>query len=196
MAQTMGPDEGSALVAVERANGGELAPIAQVLWTRSQWSRDDADPATFAASVTLLVEARLIEYVEDQLGLTPAGRKLLRRSGMPNDPRHIERVTELLADIEGVDLEITLIAPTALDVRLAMSDEEQIEASPDGFGNPFIGEDVSETERGTMFGTVWLTGVPGGDSDSVAGWDDRPGHDSDIDSNSNSKSDSKSESAT
>ena len=75
------------MVAVERANGGELAPLLQVLWTLHSFTPPGSrpSPAAFAASTTLLVELGVVEYVDDQLGLTPEGRKLLRRSGMPND---------------------------------------------------------------------------------------------------------------
>ena len=100
MGPSFGIGEGAALVAVERANGGELAPLLQVLWTLNSFTapRSRPTPAAFAASTTVLIEIGVVEYVDNQLGLTPEGRKLLRRSGMPNDPRHVALVTELLQE--------------------------------------------------------------------------------------------------
>lgn len=104
---SFGPREGAALVAVERANGGELAPLRQVLWTLHSFTPPHLrpSPAEFAASATLLIELGAVEYVEDQLGLTPEGRKLLRRSGLPNNPRHVALVTELLQEFDDEDFE-------------------------------------------------------------------------------------------
>jgi hypothetical protein len=103
---SFGIQEGAALVAVERANGGELAPLLQVLWTLRGFTPRGSrpSPAAFAASTTLLVELGVVEYVDNQLGLTPEGRKLLRRSGMPNDARHVAFVTELLQEFGEDDL--------------------------------------------------------------------------------------------
>ncbi len=98
---SFGLREGEALVAVERANGGELAPLLQVLWTLHGFTpaRSRPSPAEFAASATLLIELGVVEYVDDQLGLTPEGRKLLRRSGMRNDPRHVALVDRAAAGV-------------------------------------------------------------------------------------------------
>jgi len=105
MPLSFGLAEGAALVAVERANGGELAPLLQVLWTMQSFTPPHLrpSPAEFAASARLLIELGAVEYLDNQLGLTPEGRKLLRRSGMPNDPRHVALVTELLAEFDYED---------------------------------------------------------------------------------------------
>ena len=52
MQLSLGVQEGAALVAVERANGGELAPLLQVLWTLHGFTPRGSrpSPAAFAAS--------------------------------------------------------------------------------------------------------------------------------------------------
>jgi hypothetical protein len=141
-------DQGAVLVAVERANGGELAPLEQVLWTLSGFTAPDArpSPAGFAASVRLLLEAGLVEYLDRQLGLTPHGRKLLRRSGMPNSPRHVEQVTQLLEEFEETEYEpdLSTDAPSEADVRQALSDGKQLEETG-GVGTPVLGAEVPMT---------------------------------------------------
>ena len=78
-----------------------------MLWTLNSFTPPHfrPSPAEFAASATLLIELGAVEYVEDQLGLTPEGRKLLRRSGMPNNPRHVALVTALLEEFDDDDFE-------------------------------------------------------------------------------------------
>ena len=138
MRSSFGIQEGAALVAVERANGGELAPLLQVLWTLHGFTPPGSrpDPARFAASATLLIGLGVVEYVDNQLGLTPEGRKLLRRSGMPNDARHVALVTELLQEFDDVDLEDDgpVIAPTEADVQQALSDGNSIQQTEGGAG--------------------------------------------------------------
>ena len=144
---SFGLREGEALVAVERANGGELAPLLQVLWTLHGFTpaRSRPSPAEFAASATVLIELGVVEYVDDQLGLTPEGRKLLRRSGMRNDPRHVALVTELLQEFDGEDYEPEEppAAPTEEDVRQALSDGDRIQGTEGGAGTPVIDEHYS-----------------------------------------------------
>jgi hypothetical protein len=161
-------EEGTALVAVERANGGELAPLEQVLWTLYGFTPPASrpSPAGFAASVRHLLEVGLVEYVDSQLGLTPQGRKLLRRSGMPNSPRHVEQVTQLLQESEELDFEpdLTSAAPSEADVRQALSDGKQIEETG-GVGTPMIGGEVPMTASilgvggGLAFGSHWVPAV-------------------------------------
>jgi hypothetical protein len=147
MQLSFGPREGAALVAVERANGGELAPLRQVLWTLHSFTPPHLrpSPAEFAASATLLIELGAVEYVENQLGLTPEGRKLLRRSGLPNNPRHVALVTELLQEFDDEDFEPDGVpaAPTAEDVHQALSDGDSIQETEGGAVTPVIEERYS-----------------------------------------------------
>ncbi len=179
MGPSFGIGEGAALVAVERANGGELAPLLQVLWTLNSFTapRSRPTPAAFAASTTVLIEIGVVEYVDNQLGLTPEGRKLLRRSGMPNDPRHVALVTELLQE-HGEDhpghYEAALV-PTEEDVRQAMSDGDRIQETDGGAGTPIIGEDAPVYSTilglgtpGLVVGSRWVPAVPPKDASSVA----------------------------
>ena len=126
-----GIQEGAALVAVERANGGELAPLLQVLWTLHGFTPPGSrpSPAEFAASTTLLIELGVVEYLDYQLGLTPEGRKLLRRSGMPNDARHVAFVTEVLQEFGEDDFEPdeSAATPTEEDVRQALSEGDGVQ---------------------------------------------------------------------
>jgi len=147
MPLSFGLAEGAALVAIERANGGELAPLLQVLWTMQSFTPPHLrpSPAEFAASARLLIELGAVEYLDNQLGLTPEGRKLLRRSGMLNDPRHVALVTELLAEFDDEEYEPDepLVAPTELDVRQALSDGDSIEQTEGGAGTPVFEEPYS-----------------------------------------------------
>ncbi len=167
------------MVAVERANGGELAPLLQVLWTLNSFTAPHSrpTPAAFAASTTVLIEIGVVEYVDNQLGLTPEGRKLLRRSGMPNDPRHVALVTELLQQ-HGEDHpghHEPASVPTEEDVRQAMSDGDRIQETGSGAGTPIIGEDTPFYSTilglgmpGIVVGSRWVPAVPPKDAGSVA----------------------------
>ena len=179
MGSSFGIREGAVLVAVERANGGELAPLLQVLWTLHSFTppRARPSPAAFAASTTVLIEIGVVEYVDGHLGLTPEGRKLLRRSGMPNDSRHVALVTELLQE-QGEDhpeLDEPAPAPTEEDVRQAMSDGDRIQETDEGAGTAIIGEDAPVYSPilglgtpGLVMGSHWVPTVPPKDADSVA----------------------------
>jgi hypothetical protein len=171
MRSSFGIQEGAALVAVERANGGELAPLLQVLWTLHGFTPPGSrpDPARFAASATLLIGLGVVEYVDNQLGLTPEGRKLLRRSGMPNDARHVALVTELLQEFDDVDLEDDgpVIAPTEADVQQALSDGNSIQQTEGGAGAPVSLEEspiyssiLGLHTHGVVFGSHWVPAVP------------------------------------
>jgi hypothetical protein len=148
MQLSFGPREGAALVAVERANGGELAPLLQVLWALHSFTPPPLrpSPAEFAASTTRLIELGAVEYVEDQLGLTPEGRKLLRKSGMPNNPRHVALVTELLQEFDNEDFDpdaVQAAAPTAEDVQQALSDWDRVQETEGDAITPVIEERYS-----------------------------------------------------
>ncbi len=168
-------------MAVERANGGELAPLLQVLWTLHGFTPPGSrpDPASFATSATVLISLGVVEYIDNQLGLTPEGRKLLRRSGMPNDPRHVAIVTELLQEFDDVDLEDDepLIAPTEADVQQALSDGDSIQKTEGGTGAPVIWEEspiyssvLGLHAHGVVSGSRWVPAVPPKD----AGEDQEP----------------------
>jgi len=165
MRPSFGTQHGAALVAVERANGGELAPLSQVLWTLEGLTPPGSLPslAQFTASATLLIELGVVEYVEDQLGLTPEGRKLLRHSGMPNDSRHVALVTDKLKEFEEIDLEPdpSVPVPTEDDVRRAVSDQDVIEVEDDAW-TPVLGEEVPGDPYGSE--SVWVPAVPPGDA--------------------------------
>jgi hypothetical protein len=116
----MGSAEALVLVGVESANGGELAPIGQVLGTLEQMTSARPDPAGFTASVQMLVEAGLVEYVAHELGLTPSGRKLLRRAGSTRDRGHARRVATLLAALDSTP-GLGAPAPSLVQVRAVVS---------------------------------------------------------------------------
>jgi len=178
MQLSLGVQDGAALVAVERANGGELAPLLQVLWTLHSFTPPGSrpSPAAFAASTTLLIELGVVEYVDDQLGLTPEGRKLLRRSGMPNDARHVALVTEVLQEAGGEDFEPdrSPVAPTEEDFQQAIRDGDRIHETDGGAGTPVIGEDtpiyspiLGLVSPGLITGSHWVPTVPPKDAGYV-----------------------------
>jgi hypothetical protein len=96
--------DAAALLAVEAANGGEWAGLAQVLVTFHLLFGEWPDVPGFTESCGLLCEAGLVEYAEGGLGLSIDGRKLLRRAGKQGAASRPERLTELLAAIDELDL--------------------------------------------------------------------------------------------
>jgi hypothetical protein len=162
MGSPFGTEEGAALVAVERANGGELAPLEQVLWALDAITPpgEHPDPARFSRSVGLLIRVGVVEYLEGQLGLSVEGRKLLRRSGLLNDPRHVAHVTALLQGFDEIDMEDRdggdeLPAPSEAEVARALRDGEEIEETPGAMGTPILGEEV--TVGSAVFGAAGWT---------------------------------------
>jgi hypothetical protein len=162
MASPFTTEEGALLVAVERANGGELATLEQIIWTLRSLTPPgkQLEPAQFATSAGLLVEVGLVEYTDESLGLTPEGRKLLRRSGLTNDPRHVAHVTGLLTEIDELDMDRHELGdapvPSEADVRRALGDSERIEETPGGVGTPVLGEEVPVALRGAILGEAWI----------------------------------------
>jgi len=160
--------DGEVLVAVERENGGELAPLEQILWTLDSLTPPGShpDPGRFVDSAKLLVGFNLVEYFEGQLGLTVEGRRLLRRSGLRNDPRHVAHVTDLLQQFDELDFEQRQDveqspAPTIEDVRRAVSDAEETQETPGGIGTPVLGEEVPLAGGlWGAFGSRWVPAVP------------------------------------
>lgn len=122
MEALFGRYEAAALLAVERANGGELAPLPQVLAAFEGLFGSIATAATFTESVSLLVDARLVEWHNPALGLTVEGRKAIRRSGTPWDPELADKLADRLSRIAEEELapEGELPAPSEEDVHEAL----------------------------------------------------------------------------
>ncbi|MGH9171244.1 MAG: hypothetical protein ACRD0Z_10295 [Acidimicrobiales bacterium] len=99
-----GKPEAAALLAVEDANGGELADIGQVLAAYQYLFGRWPEAARFAQACGLLHRAGLVECRGRAVGLTPRARKLLRRSGRPGSAHRPEAVTSLLEKIAGREL--------------------------------------------------------------------------------------------
>jgi hypothetical protein len=114
--------EAAALLAVEAANGGELADLEQVIvaYYRLFHRWPDVDDFTFACQ--LLCEAGLTNYVSRCLGLDPRGRKLLRHSGLPRHSDRPLKVVQLMQDIDEGTLaeEGSLPEPNEEEVRAAL----------------------------------------------------------------------------
>jgi hypothetical protein len=131
--------DAAALLAVEAANGGEWAGLAQVLVTFHLIFGEWPDVPGFTESCGLLCEAGLVEYAEGGLGLLPDGRKLLRRAGKQGAASRPEKLTDLLAAVDELDLaeEGTVDKPEEEDVSSARdhlsddvtSDLESVQAS-------------------------------------------------------------------
>jgi hypothetical protein len=104
MESLFGRYEAATLLAVERANGGEAAPLEQVIAAFEQLFGALATAATMAESTSLLVDAGLVEWGVGGLGLTVEGRRAIRRSGAHFDPELPEKVEARLALIDEEDL--------------------------------------------------------------------------------------------
>lgn len=112
------------LLAVERANGGELATLEQVVSTFLGLFGEPPDAERFSDSSGLLAEAGFVEYQAEELGLTPAGRRLLRHAGGHNSSGRPERLLGLLGELDEGDLapEGSRPAPTTEAVSAALAD--------------------------------------------------------------------------
>ena len=117
----------------------------------------------------------MVEYLDGQLGLTVEGRRLLRRSGMRNDPRHVLTVTGLLQELDELDLDrggaetdldAQLDAPTEDEVRRALKDEQDLEEAGGGTAVPFLGAEVGVSSV-FPFGSHWVPAVPPEGSEEV-----------------------------
>ncbi|HEV8064832.1 MAG TPA: hypothetical protein VGP46_08380, partial [Acidimicrobiales bacterium] len=99
-----GKVEAATLLAVEDANGGELAELYQVVasyhFMFGQWP----ETAEFTEACGLLCEAGLVEWQGGALGLTPKGRKFLRRAGRHGAAGRPKLVTDLLQGIDDKEL--------------------------------------------------------------------------------------------
>jgi len=112
------------LLAVEAANGGELAGLVQVLGVCRRLFHSLPDEGELAESFGMLVDAGLVEWRAAEMGLTPAGRKLLRHAGMPGADDRPYRVLELLGELGDGSLAEpdTLAAPEEHEVAAALSE--------------------------------------------------------------------------
>ncbi|MGH9297822.1 MAG: hypothetical protein ACRDZP_07600 [Acidimicrobiales bacterium] len=116
-----GRQEAAALLAVERANGGEFAAIEQVLSCFNQMFRVYAGAESLEESFSLLIDASLVEWDGAGLALLPDGRKLIRRSGAHWDPELPALLADRLSAIDEDTLspEGELPAPTAEQIGAA-----------------------------------------------------------------------------
>lgn len=122
MAPLFGRYEAATLLAVEQANGGEMAGLEQVIATFQGLFGSSVTPTTFAEATELLVSARLVEWKSNCLALTVQGRRLIRRSGSHWDSDFPEEVADKLSELDESDLapEGELDSPSEDDVRRAM----------------------------------------------------------------------------
>lgn len=114
MESLFGRYEAAALLAVERANGGELAPLEQVLASFEQLFGAMVTTSTLAESISLLIDAGLVSWATGGLELTVEGRRTIRRAGAHWDAELPEKVEARLALIGEDELapEGELPAPT------------------------------------------------------------------------------------
>ncbi|MGA2211099.1 MAG: hypothetical protein ABSH30_15860 [Acidimicrobiales bacterium] len=141
-APLLGRREAAMLLAVERANGGELAGLEQVLAAFETLFDRQMEPDAYADASALLCEADLVEYTDESLGLTPSGRKLLRRTGVPGSPGRPLQVTEQLATLEPLDLAEagSVASPDAKTLERAAA---ALNADADSGDEPVPGDDLA-----------------------------------------------------
>jgi hypothetical protein len=130
-APLLGRYEAATLLAVDAANGGELAGIEQVFEIFEQLFQRRLTTSECAGSLALLCGAGLVEYSESELGLTPRGRKLLRHAGLPGNPDRPRKVADLLSELDESDLapQGSVPAPSEQDVADALASLEADDAS-------------------------------------------------------------------
>ncbi len=155
--------EAACLLAVERANGGEVAPLEQVIVAFEGLFGSSVTATTFAESLALLVDASLIGWTGAGLELTYEGRKTIRRSGSHWDPDFPDKVAERLSRIEEAELapEGELPCPGEEEVRSAMAALERGQIVGQA---PLTGDAIAPSGmagRHTM-GARLLTGLPAG----------------------------------
>jgi hypothetical protein len=123
MPALFGRYEAAALLAVEQANGGELAPLEQVIMAFDGLFGTSVTAQTLSESMALLVDAGLVEWRDYGLGLTVAGRRLIRHSGKHWSDDFPARVAEKLSEIDEDDLALEgeLASPSEAEVKTAMA---------------------------------------------------------------------------
>jgi hypothetical protein len=143
----LGRYEAATLLAVDAANGGELAGIEQIFEAFERLFQRRPSASQASESVTLLCEAGFVEYVESELGLTRQARKLLRRAGLPGSPDRPRKVADLLSELEESDLapEGSVPAPSENDINDAL---ENLKIDDSNGTGPRMGADVAMTEIG------------------------------------------------
>ena len=123
MESLFGRYEAAALLAVERANGGELAPLEQVLGAFENLFGSSVTASTFTESVGLLIDAGLADWDRGGLELSVEGRKAIRRAGAHWDAELPDKLADRLALLKEADLapEGERPAPSEEEVRDAMA---------------------------------------------------------------------------
>ena len=123
MESLFGRYEAAALLAVERANGGELAPLEQVLMAFEGLFGSSVTAGTLSESIALLIDAGLVDWANGGLELTVEGRRTIRRSGSHWDAELPDKVADRLSRIQEDDLspEGELPSPTEEDLLGAMA---------------------------------------------------------------------------
>lgn len=154
--------EAAALLAVDRANGGELAPLPQVLAAFEGLFGSITTAATFTESLSLLIDARLVEWHNPALGLTVEGRKAIRRSGTPWDAELASKLADRLARIGEEELapEGELPAPSEEDLEEALKALGR--GGFDASGAPAEPVTPSTLAGNRTIGARLLSGLPGG----------------------------------
>jgi hypothetical protein len=155
----LGRHEAATLLAVDAANGGELAGIEQVFEAFEQLFQRRLTPSESADSLALLCEAGFVEYCEGELGLTPHGRKLLRRAGLPRSPDRARKVAELLGELEEADLasEGSVPAPSEEEITDALA---SLEADDSSDLAPQLGANIAFPQVGSPI-LGWSVGEAG-----------------------------------
>jgi hypothetical protein len=155
----LGRYEAATLLAVDAANGGELAGIEQVFEAFEQMFQRRPAASESAGSLALLCEAGFVEYSEGELGLTPRGRKLLRHAGLPGSRDRPHKVADLLGELEEDDLapQGSIPAPSEQDITDALTSLTADEASDLA---PEMGSTVAPLEIGAPI-LGWRAGAGG-----------------------------------
>lgn len=147
------------LLAVERANGGELSGLEQVLVAFQTLFDRQMEPEGYARSCALLCEAGLVESAGEYVGLSPAGRKLLRRTGVPGSPERPHKVADQLGLLENLDLAPEGSVPCP---SVAAFEAASASLGPDGEagGEPMLGSELAPRPLGNLFPPGWVGPSP------------------------------------
>ncbi|MHB1988715.1 MAG: hypothetical protein ACYCSF_12160 [Acidimicrobiales bacterium] len=163
MESLFGRYEAAALLAVERANGGELAPLEQVIVAFEGLFGSSVTAETFAESLALLVDAGTIKWANRCLELTLEGRRMIRRSGSHWDRELPAKVARRLSQMDEDDL--------SPEGELAAPSKEEILAALDGLGRgklegtaPVPGDIIAPSGMAghQTIGARLMSGLPGG----------------------------------
>jgi len=147
------------LLAVERANGGELSGLEQVLVAFQTLFDRQMEPEGYARSCALLCRAGLVEFLDECVGLTPAGRKMLRRTGVPGKAERPHNVAEQLALLEELDLAAEGSVPSPTVAAFAAADAALSSDGETG-DEPVLGSELAQQPPGSLFPYGWVGQVP------------------------------------